>query len=225
MTGTDAAYEHLAALRALLPDLDEALIPGTPRRWAQQDLTPAQRARQDALAAVERETKAENIARGIKALGDGRAPLRLDVLDAIADITAGVSELEESITDRLGITPLIGAATADRITRIVSLLDRAVLYPDLAEHVHTEAARLHRAAARALGDSETVRRLNARCHVCDARSLRAFMDRELIVCVSDSCRCNDDTCGCHDDPPRRHKWPFSTWPWLAELLAEDIGVA
>ena len=225
MFATEHTYDVLAGLRAALPDLDEALIPGTPRRWAERDLTPEQRARQDALAVAERESKAANLARGIKALGDGKAPLRLDVLDTTADIAAGVVELEDAVCESLDITPLVGATTAERISRIIGLLDRIALHEDLAEHVHTEAGRLHRSAARALGDSEIVRKLNARCHVCDARSLRAFMDREIIVCISDACQCDDEECGCHDDPPRRHRWPFTQWPWLAEILAEDIGVA
>lgn len=222
---TDRTYQHLAALRDALPDLDDAMVPGTPRRWAEHDLTPDQRTRQDARAIAERHDKTVNLAAGIKALGDGQAPLRLDILDTRTHITAAVAELEDAVCDTLGLTPLAGADTTQRISRLVGLLDRIAHHPDLADHVHTEAARLHHRATRALGDSEIVRRLNARCHLCDARSLRAFPERELVVCVNATCRCPDETCGCHNDPPRRHRWPFTTWPWLAQILAEDIGVA
>ncbi|MEV4245243.1 hypothetical protein AB0J63_17735 [Streptosporangium canum] len=225
MTTTDAIYEHLTALRAALPDLDEALIPGTPRRWSERDLTPEQRARQDKLAVAERDAKAANLARGIKTLGDGKAPLNLAVLDAAADITAGVAELEDAVCERLGITPLVGATTAERISRIIGLLDRVALHEDLAEHVHTEASRLRRAASRALGDSEPIVKLKARCTICRSLSLRAFPERAVVACVDETCRCDNEDCPCGWERPQRHTWPFDTWPWLADHLEEGIGVA
>ncbi|RCG29004.1 hypothetical protein DQ384_21875 [Sphaerisporangium album] len=72
---TERAYEQLAALRGRLPALRAALVPGTPRRWAQRDLTADQRTRLDALAVAEREAKTANITAGITVIGDGRAPL------------------------------------------------------------------------------------------------------------------------------------------------------
>jgi hypothetical protein len=222
---SDRTYEHLAALRDALPHLDEALIPGTPRRWAERDLTPEQAERMNARAVEEREAKMANLARGIKTLGDGKAPLRLDVLDAMADIAAGVAELEAAVCDVLHINTLRAASTAERISRLVGLLDRIEPFEDLADHVHIEAMRLRRRASQAIGDGETVRTLKFRCIVCDAASMRAFVERELIVCVNDSCRCGDDDCPCHWDRPVRHRWPFSQWPWLADLLSEGIGVA
>ncbi|GGS87567.1 hypothetical protein GCM10010156_52580 [Planobispora rosea] len=225
MTITDLIYTALNELRDALPYLREALVPGTTRRWAQRDLTPEQQARQDALAIVEREDKIVNLAQGVRALGDGRAPLQIDVLDTAMDIGTATMELEAAVCDRLDLTPLAGATTAGRITRLIRLLDRIALHDTLAEHVHDEAVRLARRAARAIGDTEDVRRLNARCLVCDGKSLRAFMDREVVVCVNESCRCTDEECGCHSDQPRRHCWSFSQWPWLASALAGKTEVA
>ncbi|MBN6054538.1 hypothetical protein JYK22_21530, partial [Nonomuraea sp. RK-328] len=150
----------------------------------------------DRRAVEEREAKLANLARGIKALGDGRAPLRLDVLDAMADIASSVPELEDAVCDRLALTPLAQATTAERITRLVGLLDRIDLHEDLAEHVHAEALRLRRLATTAIGDVEQVRKLKFRCHICDATSMRAFPERELIICVNSDCRCDDDECAC-----------------------------
>ncbi|MCC5580608.1 hypothetical protein IMZ11_33820 [Microtetraspora sp. AC03309] len=224
MSTTDRSYEALSAVRTALPLLGAALVPGTPRRWSQRDLTDEQRARLDQLARAEREAKHANLARGIKVLGTGPAPLRLDVLDVQADIAAGVTELEDAVTEKLELTLLAGASTAERISRIIGLLDRIAVHEDLADHVHAEAVRLRRLAARALGEDEQVVRLNARCHVCDARSLRAFPEREVVACLNNACRCDDKECPCHDDPPRRHRWAFSEWPWLAQVIAEEIGV-
>jgi hypothetical protein len=217
-------YDHLAALRDALQHFDTALLPGTPRRWAERDLTPERRARMDARAVEEREAKQLLLARGLKALGDGKAPLRLEVLDAAADITHALAELEEAVCDRLGLTPLGRPTTTDRIRRLVDLLDRIDLHEDLADHVHAEAGRLRRLASSAIGDSEVVRKLKFRCPVCDANSMRAFPERELVICVNTGCVCLDDDCPCQWERPQRHRWPFEQWPWLADLLREGIGV-
>ncbi|MEV7969016.1 hypothetical protein AB0O34_23940 [Sphaerisporangium sp. NPDC088356] len=74
----------------------------------------------------------------------------------------------------------------------------------------------------ALGDTEPVHRLDARCPICDARSLRALPDRELVVCVNGSCQCGDDECGCHYERPRRHQWDYDEWPWLAHVLGAGL---
>ncbi|MFG1683522.1 hypothetical protein ACGFNP_25360 [Nonomuraea sp. NPDC049269] len=218
-------YEHLAALRDALQYLNDALVPGTPRRWAERDLTAEQRASMDRRAVEEREAKLVNLASGIKALGDGRAPLRLDVLDIMADIAVSLPDLEEAVCEQLGLTPLERATTAERILRLVNLLDRIDLYEDLAEHVHAEALRLRWQVAKAIGDVEQIRKLKFRCHICDANSMRAFPERELIICVNGDCRCNADDCPCQWERPVRHRWTFNEWPWLATLLDEGIGDA
>jgi hypothetical protein len=178
----------------------------------------------NARAVVEREAKLVNLARGIKTLGDGKAPLRLDVLDIMADIAVAVPELEDAICEALGITPLERASTGERVTRIIGLLDRIALHESLAEHVHAEALRLRRQAGKAIGDVEQIRKLKFRCHICDSTSMRAFPERELIICVNGDCRCHADDCPCQWDRPVRHRWSFSEWPWLATVLDEGIGV-
>ncbi|GAA5048281.1 hypothetical protein HNP84_000212 [Thermocatellispora tengchongensis] len=222
---TDPTYQALNALRTALPDLADAVHPGTPRRWAQRDLSPEQRRRMDAQAVTEREAKERNLAAGITALGTGRAPLNLAVLDALADMTAAVAELEGAVCDRLALTPLRGASTAARITRLVGLLDRIAEQDDLAEHVQAEAVRLARYARLVLGDVESVRRLNGRCPLCDARSLRAFPEKDIVLCINRACRCGDETCGCHRPRPDLHVWPYDRWSLLAQVLADQLGEA
>jgi len=217
----DYVYDQLAQLRWAIPLLSEALEPGTPRRWSQQDLTPEQRERMDELARAEREAKAENLARGIKALGDGRAPLRLDVLDWATHIHNGVTELEEAVCDRLQLAPLAGATSEGRINRLVGLLERISRNSDLAEHVTDEVVRLRRLAGRAIGDNERVARIDARCPICDCLSLRAFPDRGVVVCVSRSCRCSDQACPCWWEPSRNHRWPEERWMVLALAIGAD----
>jgi len=217
---TDKTYEALSGLRAALPDLDEALVPGTRRRWTQRDLTDEQRAHLDRLAREERAAKEETLRRGLVVLGDSRAPLDLTVLDAALDIAAAVAELEDAVCDRLGLTPLARASTCDRINRLIGLLDRVAAIPDLGDHVHSEAVRLHGMARRALGDTEPIHRLNARCPICGAKSLRAFPERQIVACVNTACRCAEAECECHADRPGRHRWVFAEWPELADQLAE-----
>lgn len=218
----DRIYETLGVLRGQLPALREALLPGTPRRWSQRDLTDDQRERMDALARLEREAKTANIAQGIKTLGNGRAPLRIDVLDALTSIEGGVAELESAVCDRLGLTVLAVATTSFRITRIASLLGRVASQSDLAGHVDAETLRLSRTAARALGDADEIRRIAARCPICDSLSLRVLMDQARVVCVNTGCVCSDDgPCGCRSERPRRHSWHWGEWPWLADQIAAE----
>lgn len=222
---TDRTYRALADVRAALPYLADALVPGTRRRWAQRDLTVDQRRRMNVLAVVERDAKERNLAAGITALGTGRAPLQLDVLDATDSIRAGIAELEQAVADRLGITPLTGATTTARIGRLVDLLARVAMDDVLAEHAESEAVRLARLARWALGDTEAVHRIDARCPICDATSLRAFPERDYIMCVNTSCACPDPGCGCHRPRPGRHWWNATEWPWLAQVLRDDLREA
>jgi hypothetical protein len=217
----DYVYDALAALRSYLPLLDDALQPGTPRRWSQTDLTEEQRERLDEQARAEREAKMVNLARGIKALGDGKAPLRLDVLDSIGDVHAGVTALEVAVCERLQIVAVLRGDTGARIAHIVGHLERIAGWPDLADHVTAEAVRLRRLAGRCVGDNEPVHRIDGRCPICNARSLRAFPDREVVACINASCRCDDEEeCPCWWDPPRRHRWAIEVWPALAAHLEE-----
>lgn len=222
---TELTYENLAALRGYLPELDRALVPGSRRRWQQRILTPEAEARMNALAVVEREAKEINIARGLKSLGDAPAPLNLHVLDTRDNIVIAVAELEEAVCETLGLTPLVHPTTAERITRLIGLLDRIAHHEDLGAHVHAEAVRLRQAARIALGEAEPVVRLSARCLYCDSVSLRAFPERATVACVNPTCRCDDQDCPCAWETPKRHSWPFERWPWLAANLAEGIGVA
>lgn len=214
----DYVYDALAALRSYLPLLDDALQPGTPRRWSQTDLTDEQRERLDVQARAEKAAKHANLAVGIKALGDGKAPLRLDVLDWIADIDAGVAALESAVCEQLQLAPLQYGKTGARIAHIVGLLERVAGWPDLADHVTAEAVRLRRLAGRAVGDNEPVHRIGGRCPICSAKSLRAFPDREVVVCVNSDCHCADEECPCWWEPPRHHRWGLESWPALADAL-------
>lgn len=210
-------YEALSELRSRLPLLRESLIPGTPRRWSQLDLSPEALMHRAELDRQERDERAQNIALGIAVLGSSPAPLRLEVLDTEAVISEGVSVLEVTVCQWLGITPLASATPADVITRLVGLLDRIAALDELADYVLDEARRLNRRAAAALGDTEPVNRIDGRCPVCRAKSLRAFPEREVVACANSGCRCGDEACPCADG--RRHVWAFDRWADLAELLA------
>lgn len=214
----DQAYADLVELRTRFPDLREALMPGTPRRWVTQELTPGQKRRLDLQARADRETKEVNIVRGIVASGHGSAPIRAEVLDAQAAIEHGVFTLDGEVCERLGLTPELGGVV-ETITRLVHRLRLVATDEGLAAHVRSEARRLNRIAGRALGEHEPVVRIDGRCPHCDARSLRAFPDRELVVCVRGGCQCADESCGCRGANARfRHMWSYAEWPSLAETL-------
>lgn len=227
MLRSELTYDHLAAIRAYLPELDRALVPSNQRRrhWNQRELSPEQRAAMDAQVIAERQAKEANLSLGLKALGSAPAPLNLNVLDARDHIIIAVAELEDAVCDRLGLTPLQQGGARDRILHLVNLLDRVALHEDLGDHVHREAARLRQTARIALGEAEPVVRLTARCIICRSLSLRAFVERAVVACVDSACRCDDEDCPCQWETPQRHVWPYERWPWLAATLHEGLGIA
>lgn len=210
-------YEVLSELRSRLRQFDEARMPGTPRRWAQLDPSPARIERMNELAREERADRAANLAAGITALGPSPAPIRLEVVDAERVIVSGLIIVEGTVCEWLGLTPADAAAPVERINRLVGLLDRIAAFPDLARWVLAEVRRLNRVAGRAVGDVEEVRRIDGRCPVCASRSLRAYPEREVIACVNPGCQCADDACPC--DRGFRHMWAFDQWAELAAAVA------
>ncbi len=224
---TELTYDHLAALRGYLPELNRAIVPSNARRrhWNQRDLSPEQRDHMDAQAVLEREAKERNLVLGLKPSGSSPAPIDLSVFDARTHIVLAIDELEEAVCDRLGLTVLTDVNTSGRITRLIGLLDRIALHEDLADHVHREAGRLRQTARVVLGEAEPVVRLTARCPHCDSLSLRAYPERYVVACIDATCRCDDEQCHCQREQPRRHVWPYGRWPWLAANLREGIGVA
>lgn len=218
MTYVDKTYSELAAIRGGLPLLSEAMIPGTPRRWVERDLSAIELARQGAEHRAERIERLTNLAKGLRPTGNSKAPINLAVLDTQVDVEMSVRELEEAVCERLGLTVLEAVSTADRITRLIGLLDRVSQYEDLADHVFCEARRLSRQIRQALGNAEPVHKLRGRCPHCGSKSIRAFTEREIIMCINPTCACTDDDCVCQDDRPGRHIWAFDVWPTLAEEL-------
>lgn len=222
---TDRTHAALDALRTRLPALREVLVPGTRLRWQQRDSTPAQRARMDAVARDDRHAKEINLTRGIKAIGASAAPLRIDVLDTIDSVDSGVIEIEATICEWFGLTPLDYSTTSARITRVIGLLGRVSEHKELADFIDLQARVLNRLAGHAIGDEEPVYRLDARCPHCNARALRALPDRESIVCVNGSCRCDDAGCRCHELHPKKHVWLYTEWEHLATIIPSDVRTA
>lgn len=223
MNYVDKTYSELAAIRGGLPLLSEAMIPGTPRRWVERDLSLAELNRQGEEHKADRIERVENMAKGLKPTGNSKAPINLAVLDTEVDVETSVKELEEAVCERLGLSVLESTSSADRITRLIGLLDRIALDEDLSDHVLAEARRMSRQVRQALGDAEPVHKIKARCPICGSKSIRAFTERELVSCINPGCRCDDDDCVCQQD--LRHLWPFDQWPNLAEQLDSQRSAA
>jgi hypothetical protein len=216
----DAAL-WLAALARQFPELTRELAPGRasarggsagPRPAPPGQAERFRQERADALLAEQRH--------GLAVPGHSAAPLRLDVSDAIRDITDAVVELEAAVHARLGLPAPGRAAVPDRLRRIAARLDEIAEHPVLARHVLDETRRLARRCGRALGDTEQVVRVRGRCPWCDSVSLRAFPARSAILCINPACRCADPVCECRADPAYRHGWAEGDWDVLAVSGAE-----
>ncbi|MEU1124138.1 hypothetical protein ABZ371_11320 [Streptomyces sp. NPDC005899] len=203
-----------ATLARQFPDLLEELAPSSGSRPSpvRHVPGPAERAARAALSRTEREEALRNEQRGLAVPGHSAAPVRLHVSDALRDISDGVVELEEALLGRLGSGRPRRAPVPERLTRITGLLGHTAADPTLARHARDELRRMARRCARALGETETMVRLPGRCPWCDSVSLRAFPDREAVLCVNPGCRCGDEGCDCVSDPAFRHLWEGDAWP-------------
>ncbi|MDX3747722.1 hypothetical protein [Streptomyces sp. AK08-02] len=195
------------------PELAEELAPGRGRTAGRRGRTAAEPSAE--LGTRLRQEREEALLlqqhQGLAVPGPRTAPLRLHISDAIRDIADGVVELEEAVRDGLGLSRPDRAPVPERLRRIGALLDEIAMDPVLAAHVRDETRRMARRCARALGDTEMVVRVSGRCPWCDSVSLRAFPDRQAVLCINPACRCADADCGCHHDPGHRHRWPEGEW--------------
>ena len=204
---TQRACETLTALRADLEHLTDLRGAGRVRRWGGWGPSLEQIAAAGARHTAERTDTLEQMANGIVPIGASPAPADLVVLDTLRMVETDLADLLDAVCDRIAPRTRRSTTNPRRIGQLVSLLTRVGAERDLLDHVLSEAHRMHRAVKHALGDTEEVRQLADRCPHCRARSLRALMDRGLVVCGNVFCRCSDDTCGCqHPDRPRRHTW-------------------
>ncbi|MFI1653933.1 hypothetical protein ACH4ZU_03190 [Streptomyces sp. NPDC020472] len=216
-----------ASLVRQFPELAEELAPGR-RGPAPSPAAPSPTGRDELIREERREALLLEQRHGLAVPGHGAAPIRLHVSDAIRDITDGVVELEEAVCARLALPRPPRAGVIDRLRRLVALLDRIAVHPDLARHVRDEIRRMARRCARTLGDAETIVRVSGRCPWCDSVSLRAFPDRRAVLCVNPACVCTDEVCGCQDDPAYRHLWTEDRWEELSEASGtrtEEIEAA
>ncbi|MEU2790614.1 hypothetical protein [Streptomyces sp. NPDC007100] len=204
----------LGMLSRQFSELVTELVPGRPGSRPSYVLDEAALERQADEARADRAAARWNERNGIAPLGGGAAPLRLEVSDALRDITDGVVELEEAVCDRLREGRPRKADVPARLRRIAELLDRAAADPVLAAHVLAEARRMVRRCGRALGEVEPLVRVDGRCPWCDSVSLRAFPVRGAVLCINPACRCTDEDCGCTDSPAYRHTWPEARWAEL-----------
>ncbi|MGW1715627.1 hypothetical protein [Streptomyces sp. NPDC002156] len=215
----------IGVLAQQFPELYEELAPGRGRTPGRRGRTaPAPTAELGARLRQEREEALLlQQHHGLAVPGHRTAPLRLHISDTIRDIADGVVELEEAVHDRLGLPRPDRAPVPERLRRIGALLDEIATDPVLAVHVRDEARRLARRCARALGDSEIVVRVSGRCRWCDSVSLRAFPDRQAVLCINPACRCTAPDCDCHHDPGHRHRWPEGEWERVAAAGSASGG--
>lgn len=204
---TQTAYDHLAALRADLATLTDLRGAGPIRRTTGWGPSPDQITAAGARHTAERADAITQMRAGLAPIGASPAPADLTVLDTLRDVEADLAELLAACLDRVAPSITPARTSPRRIGQLITLLPKIGSVDDLLDHLTTETRRMHRRVKHALGDTEEVRQLAERCPHCGAKSLRALMDRGVVVCGNAACRCQDDQCGCHHpDRPRRHQW-------------------
>jgi hypothetical protein len=219
------AQEDLEEIAGWWDELLEDRFPGTRRRWHQRRNTPDQAAANAAQDHADRAARFgtnSTLPTHLKPAvtsppGATPAPGRVDVLDAIVDVTWGVIELRDWIAETMNADRRkIGVAPACRwIASAVGQLSD----PELIEHTVTEARRLVGIVRAGTGRVEDVIELDADCPICGRPTLQAYAARMTVACIADECRCDSHDCPCQQG--RRHTWAEHDLVWLARLIGED----
>lgn len=178
------AVRDLRAIREHWGDLLATRLYGPPRHRAEQELTAGERAERDAVARAERREADP------EAPGWSPAPVRLDVVEVVADVTDGVLDLEEAVREALDLPAAerVRRPSRTRLTHdahrnladvqepdgsvhwacvwIEDALPALAADPVLACHVADEARRMARAVLAAIGHIADSVLIQARCFVC-----------------------------------------------------------
>lgn len=206
-------WDHAAAL----------LEPGRERSWHRPVPTEEQRQIEAAHVRADRAGKAENARRGLTAVGEAPAPLRLHVLEAMTRAAAPIEALAADLRTRAGLGPLTmwrdppaGRTEADvRFRAARDWLATAGIHTVAGDELVDVAASIRRALRRltaVTNPAPFTRALHAPCPVCDRRALRAHLDADdrrswTVVCHAPDCRA---------------MWPWAEWGTLSDVLGVDV---
>lgn len=211
------------------PDLVEARLPGTPRRWV-QTRSRAESRRHATSAGVS----------ALAGLSKAKAPEHLDVLDTITDVVAVSRTLADAVAqladvEQLG--PPRSAYTDPRpyLTLVSDHLDDAALADGgwlldaaLDDRDDASIVRARRRTAAALQLTLGGQVLDADCPWCRARPLRIRIvaDEPLVVCESRRV-CEPPEADCGTWVRDRPAWIQPEWEWLARRIrhADDRVLA
>ena len=221
-------------------DLLEARFKGTTRPWRQPTLTAEARAELDAQARVERHE------RSATAPGEHAAPVHVDVLDVLADMTTKVETLADHVATTVGRTrlPRARAMAGDARPHLIlvhrHLIAATTHDPDMLDAVGDVVRELRDTAARQLGELHDGQVLAGACPFCHGRTpthptggaltlqvrvvpLPNPLDRDhhepAIVCTNDLCEPDAKHCGLRHRG--RPAWPIGEWGWLSTLLSAE----
>lgn len=197
-------------------DLDELLLPGTPRPWRPPQISPERREQLD------REARIERLERADTAPGEHADAVPPDVLDVMVDIAAAADRHAPPIAADAGCSLLLPPAHAWGAAAHLAHLDHhlerdavdLLLVDQLASDVH-QLAQDTALVLRLLRDGQT---LDSACPWC--RMPRALVVVEepalgpLIVCRSrTACLPPEKDCGIW--LRGRPAWSDGEWNWLA----------
>jgi hypothetical protein len=217
VTRLQAALADIAWLDEHWPMLVETRLPGTARPWRQTDISAEHRQQLDADARAERLDRAE------LAPGETPAPVHVDVLDVLTDITITAERLNEEAATaagcRLLLPPAPSAYTDPRSYLAHFALHLDDIEPDARTEAASQLATLRRTAAGALRlvyDGQRIgdcpwcgqpRALVVRVPLSDALPM-------LVACEANrACEPPERDCGTW--VRGRPTWPWHEWDWLA----------
>lgn len=214
-----AVLRHVDFVVAYWPDLLEARIPGTRRRWAQTRT----RAESRQHASMHHDE--------VAALTRAPAPVHLDVLDTIVDVVKISHTLADAVAQLAGVDRLPPPSSAyadprpylDLVKRHFDAAAEAdggwIVDAALDPHDDCSIVRARNRTASALRLVLSGQVLDADCPWCGNRPLRLeeHAGEWLVVCRSRRV-CEPPETDCGTWVKDRPAWPPEEWEWLARRI-------
>lgn len=147
-----------------------------------------------------------------------KPPLRVDILDLMRGLQIEALVWEQIARQILGFGP----APSRNVVRALRWVRDAVVAldqksPVVMQHLSHEINSYHYRVSIAVGVVAKPLRLQLGCPYCGQR-LTVQIDKAIIWCKNEQCRCAVETCLCHNR--MGHHWPQDDWA-LLERMTRD----
>jgi hypothetical protein len=237
MSDATATINTLRNLAGAITDLTADLPPGRRRTLFAGLRTRDQQAHDARQTTLDRAAADHSRINGLPMpSGEHAAPLRISVLDVLADtgyeLETLTSRVVKRIEQRHGVCPARrpGSLNPASWARFLAAILPAIARSDegLVQEIGAAAVEMLGTVERCRDGEPTKRLEGSLCPYCRRETLVAYLDEEFIRCDhdrNDACVCGSPDCGCRGG--KRHVWRRvdGGWDLLARLIEKRENVA